>query len=633
MKLHTFLFDQLWKEGVRQIFGIPGDFVLNLYEALEDDGRFQLVRLSHEPAVGFAADGAARMTGGLGVCCVTYGAGGLNMINAVACAYAEESPLVIISGGPGRLEKRSAVHVRHEVKSFESQLKVYQEVTEFSAILDSPQTAASDICTALEIATKRKRPVYLEVPRDMVFADIVVPSDFEHVELPINEGALEEATREIVARLTSANSPVLIVGVEVHRFQLREQVVRLAERLNIPVASSFLGRGVFPTLHPQFIGTYLGVVSPQPLRQTVEHSDCVLLLGELVSDTSLGVSADCLSKTNLLICVARDVHIGHHRYQDAPLDRLVARLLASPELPAKHRNHQTLSSQLSPDVLEPMTDDEPIRVRHVISILNDFLAGHLQLPVVADTGDCLFASVDIVAGDVIAPAYYATMGFAVPAALGVEIASRRRPLVLVGDGAFQMTGAEIAHAPEYGCRPIIVLFNNNRWEMLQAFFPDARYNRTARWPFAKLAELWGGRGFQVRTPREFRDDLTAAFEEKRLTLLEVLLQPGDISPILRGFVKAFKKNVSSNPTTLHRTSSLEQLQQVEACTDRRQQLALVPFIVDGIAHAKVLAGKPSDRDHAQVVLEEARPLFALQFRHEEQWFNHHTRNGYGRSRR
>ena len=80
--LRSFLFDQLWQRGVRHIFGIPGDFVLNLYEALERDGRFGLVRLSHEPAVGFAADGCARITGGLGVCCVTYGAGGLNMVNS-----------------------------------------------------------------------------------------------------------------------------------------------------------------------------------------------------------------------------------------------------------------------------------------------------------------------------------------------------------------------------------------------------------------------------------------------------------------------------------------------------------------------------------------------------------------------
>jgi len=288
MNLHTLLFEQLWDAGVRQIFGIPGDYVLNLYEALEDDGRFRLVRLSHETAVGFAADGAARITGGLGVCCVTYGAGGLNMINPVACAYAEESPLVILSGGPGRLEKRTAVHVHHEVKSFESQLKVYQEVTEYAAILDNPQTAAAQMRTAIDVAGKTKRPVYLEIPRDMVSADIVVPSEVQSVELKIDEGAIGEAVAEIVARLAAARRPVLIVGVEVHRFRLREQVLALAERLNVPVASSFLGRGVFPTLHPQFVGTYLGVVSPAPLRQTVERSDCVLLLGSSSATRVLG---------------------------------------------------------------------------------------------------------------------------------------------------------------------------------------------------------------------------------------------------------------------------------------------------------------------------------------------------------
>src|SRR6185369_10331859 len=315
MKLCEVLFDELRRHGVRQIFGIPGDFVLTLYEALEDDGRFELVRFSHEPAVGFAADGAARIRRGIGVCCVTYGAGGLNMINAVACAYAEESPLVVLSGGPGRIERRADMPVHHEVKTLESELKVYQEVTEYAAILDDPHSAVSHIRRALEVATKSSRPVYLEIPRDMVTADVDVPAAVDHVEMAVDDDAVDEAAREIIARLTAARRPVLIVGVEVHRFALRGQVIALAERLNIPVASSFLGRGVFPTRHPNFIGTYLGVVSPPALREIVEQSDCVLLLGELVSDTSLGVSADRLNKTNLLVAVARDVYIGHHRFQ------------------------------------------------------------------------------------------------------------------------------------------------------------------------------------------------------------------------------------------------------------------------------------------------------------------------------
>jgi indolepyruvate decarboxylase len=377
----------------------------------------------------------------------------------------------------------------------------------------------------------------------MVFADVSPLSSVEQIELRVDDGAVEEAAQEIVNRLKAAAHPVLIVGVEVHRFHLREKVLQLAERWQIPVTSSFLGRGVFPTRHPQFIGTYLGVVSPQPLREIVESSDCLLLLGELVSDTSLGVSADRVNEDNLIVCVARDVFIRHHRFQHVPLDYLVDKLLMA-ALPVKGHIVQAMGTDVSAEIFDPFKQDEKIKVRHVIKLMNEFIERHGDLPLVADTGDSLFASVDIRANECIAPAYYATMGFAVPAAMGAQIASGRRPLVLLGDGAFQMTGSEISHARQYGCNPIIVLLSNSRWEMLQAFFPNARYNETVAWPFSKLAELWGGRGFKAHTPRQFRDALDAAFEEeRRFTLIEVGLAPGDISPILRGFVHAVKNRV------------------------------------------------------------------------------------------
>ena len=543
MELQAFLFDQLWARDVRQVFGIPGDYALNLYEAFERDGRFQLVRLSHEPSVGFAADGCARMTGGLGVCCVTYGAGGLNMVNPVACAYAEESSLVVLSGGPGTGERRAEIHVHHEVKSFESQLKVYEEVTEYAAILDDPHTAAARIVRALDTAAGCKRPVYLEIPRDMVFAAVTPPAARAPWAARSDEGALEEGVAEIAGRLRRAVRPVLIVGVEVHRFDLREPVIRLAEALGVPVASSFLGRGVFPTRHPQFAGTYLGLASPRSLRQVVEDSDCVLLLGERISDTSLGVSAHCLSERNLLICLANDVFVGHHRYERTPLERVVIRLTGeirrtTPPRPA--------GAPIAAATLSPVTDAEaPITVAGVIDVLNEFADAHPDVPLVADTGDALFASVDIRMNECVAPAYYATMGFAVPAALGIQIATRRRPVVLVGDGAFQMTGSEIAHAAEYLCNPVVILLNNTRWEMLQAFFPTARYNTTVPWPFAKLMELWGGRGFEAQTVKALRAALGEAWHERRATLIEVRLSQGDISPVLRRFVAAFQERLQA----------------------------------------------------------------------------------------
>ena len=543
MTLHQFLFDRLWDRGVRHIYGIPGDFALNLFEALERDGRFTLVRLSHEPAVGFAADGAARMTGGLGVCCVTYGAGGLNMVNPVACAYAEESPLVVLSGGPGRAEKRAGLHVHHEVKTFESQLNVYREVTEYSAILDDPRTAATHITRAIDVALKAKRPVYLEIPRDMVTEPIDPPLPDARLEMPVDEGAVAEAVAEIAARVRGAARPVLIAGVEVHRFQLRDRIVRLAETLQLPVASSFLGRGAFPTRHPQFVGTYLGVVSPPELRAIVEDSDCVLLVGERISDTSLGISANRLTERNLLIVVARDVFIGHHRYENAPIDLVVAGLESHPDLAARAGTWHPPAVTLRPPEGRKPEDGTTMTAALVIDVLNEFVEAHPDVPLVTDTGDCLFTSVEIRSNEIVAPAYYATMGFAVPAAIGVQTSTGRRPLVLMGDGAFQMTGPEISHAPGYGCNPVIVLVNNTRWEMLQAFYPHAGYNDTVSWPFAKLAELWGGAGYTAQTVGDLRRSLAEAWASPRFSIIEVPVARGDISPVLARFVQAFKERV------------------------------------------------------------------------------------------
>ena len=121
-----------------------------------------------------------------------------------------------------------------------------------------------------------------------------------------------------------------------------------------------------------------------------------------------------------------------------------------------------------------------------VAVLNDFLAAHVDVPIVADTGDAMFASVDIRANEIVAPAYYATMGFSIPAALGLQIVSGRRPLVLVGDGAFQMTGPEISHAPEYACNPVVVLFNNSRWRCCRPSF--LRPSTTA--PFRGRLRRW-----------------------------------------------------------------------------------------------------------------------------------------------
>src|SRR5437879_12120028 len=145
MPLGDFLVAYLQKIGVTHLFGIPGDLVLRLFSRLGKVGAVKIVTVSHEPGVGFAADGYARATGRIGVVCVTYGAGGHNMVNPVAGSFSERVPLLIFSGGPGEEERKLGTLIHHQAREIESQHRIYNEVTCASRVITNPRSAAQDL--------------------------------------------------------------------------------------------------------------------------------------------------------------------------------------------------------------------------------------------------------------------------------------------------------------------------------------------------------------------------------------------------------------------------------------------------------------------------------------------------------
>ena len=168
MPLGDFLVAYLRKVGVTHLFGIPGDLVMRLFLRFGRKHGLKIVTFSHEPGVGFAADGYARATGRLGVVCVTYGAGGLNMVNPVAGSFSERVPILVVSGGPGEEERKLGTLIHHQAKEIESQLHIYRELTCEARVVDNPATAAADIDAVVREIWAERRPGYLEIHRDMV---------------------------------------------------------------------------------------------------------------------------------------------------------------------------------------------------------------------------------------------------------------------------------------------------------------------------------------------------------------------------------------------------------------------------------------------------------------------------------
>jgi indolepyruvate decarboxylase len=173
--------------------------------------------------------------------------------------------------------------------------------------------------------------------------------------------------------------------------------------------------------------------------------------------------------------------------------------------------------------------------------VNDLFDRHGIMPMTSDIGDCLFTAMEIENTALAAPGYYAGMGFGVPAGFGVAAATGRRPLILVGDGAFQMTGWELGNCRRYGFDPIVILFNNRSWEMLRVFQPESAFNDLDDWHFADIAASIGGHGVRVTTRRALAAALDAAVKRRGVfSLVEVMLPRGVTSKTLERFVQGFK---------------------------------------------------------------------------------------------
>ena len=537
MNLAESLLHALKDHGAREIFGIPGDFALPFFKVVEQSGILPLYTFSHEPAVGFAADAAARFGSRLGVAAVTYGAGAFNLVNPVACALAERSPLVVISGAPGRAERASGLLLHHQAKTLDSQFRVMAELTCDQAVLDDPATAPNEIARVLRSAVEQSMPVYLEVPRDLVFAETAPTQPLPAT--PADREALTECADEILDRLAKAERPALMVGVEIRRFGLEDKVARLAEKLGLPVVTSFMGRGLLAESPAQPLGTYLGAAGKPEVTDLVEGSDGLLLLGVILCDTNFGVSEKQINLGTAMHALGREVRVSRHVFGEIPLEALVEALLAR-AVPVNRQRGEPVAATSYPADLEGA--DETIAPTDIARAVNDLMRTHGTLPIVSDVGDCLFTAMEMENTELAANGYYAGMGFGVPGGLGAQAASGKRTLILVGDGAFQMTGWELGNCRRYGWDPIVIVYNNESWEMLRAFQPESQFNDLSDWRFAEVAAPLGGDGVRVHTKAELKAALDKAMATRgRFQLIEVMLERGAMSDTLSRFVEGVKK--------------------------------------------------------------------------------------------
>jgi len=528
-RIGDYLIQRLEALGVGHVFAVPGDYVLGFLHEL-DRSSLRVINTCDEQGAGFAADAYARVRG-LGVVCITYCVGGLKVANATAEAFAEKSPVVVISGAPGTRERVKNPLLHHKVRDFDTQFRVFQQLTVASTVLDDPHTALREIDRVLMAALRFKRPVYIELPRDMIGA-VGTAWPASAVSEGSDPDALREVLREATAMINAAHQPAILAGVELHRFGLQDQLLQLVEATNIPVAATMLGKSVIAETHPLYLGVYQGAMGHDEVRQYVESSDCLIMLGAFMTDVNLGIYTAQLDQQRSISVTSERAAIGYHSFADIRLEDFLRGVITAD---IHRRGTVAIPHPQPPEAFIP-TLGAPVTIQRLFQRLNAFLDD--DTVVIADPGDALFAGVDLFIQsrtEFLAPAYYTSLGFAVPASIGVQLARPAlRPLVLVGDGAFQMTGFELSTAARFNLNPIVVVLNNGGYATERPI-QDGPFNDILPWRYSRIPEVLGaGKGFDVQTEDQLDAALTAARAyTEGFSIVDVHLDPRDTSPGLQ----------------------------------------------------------------------------------------------------
>jgi len=537
-----FLIERLENAGVKHIFGVPGDYVLQFIQQVSQTDKIKFINTTDENHAGFAADAYARVHG-IGCVCATYNVGALKLCNSVAGAYAERSPVLVISGSPGLKERNDDFLLHHVVKGFDNQLKIFNHITCHSVILDDATTAGWKIDQALEMLNHYKQPVYIELPRDV--ADQPLRYDVYRqgtpVEPPSDEENLKEALTEISQWIKEAKNPVIMAGVQVARFGLGGALVRFAERHNIPMVTTLLSKSTINEHHPLFAGVYCGnQTSEESLRKLVDDSDCLLIFGEMLTDMMLGFQSPKFAKRQTVSCSIEELKIRNHSYTDVRFLDVCNHLF---KFDLGKREAPNIPVRKKAESFVPVVDAKITTTRFfekIDSMLTD------QMAVVADIGECLFGAAELTVSHhhFISPAFYCSMGPAIPGALGLQMAKPNlRPIVLVGDGAFQMSVTELSTILEHKLNPIVFVLNNQGYTT-ERFLLDGDFNNIRNWDYHKVTEmLRGGQGVKVETEDQLEAAIATALKCTTLFVVNVFVDPKDITPGLRRMVENLSKRV------------------------------------------------------------------------------------------
>ena len=529
MTVGEFLLRRTREAGVSHAFGVPGDYNLELLQQLEDTGTLEWIGTCNELNASYAADGYARLNR-LAALIVTNAVGALSAINGVAGSYAEHVPVICICGSiPLRsMERGLGMHHTMSDGTWDRFLSAYAQVTAAQARL-TPYNAVTEIDRLITTAWREKLPVYMELPSDISYLDIEVPAaPLVLEEPPSDPERLRSCTAAIASRLSAAESPAILVDSDAARFGAAGEIMRLAEKAQVPVAVVATAMAVIDETFPQYLGLYNGKASQPHVREAIETSDCLLSIGYRPNDLTTGDFTGSLP-ADTIRARGHSVDVDEDNYQAVTLKEVLRGVTdAVPQV-----TNRATPQYAPPTAAADARGDGSAKLTQAAywqAIQGYIRAGDV---LIADGGtsyasaglhlppDCTFVSQLI----------WGSIGYSVGSLLGtLAAAPDRRHLLFVGDGSFQLTAQEVSTILRHDYKPVIFLINNGGYLIERCYLgKTSRFNDVANWAYADLPKVFRpdttARSFVVKTVADLEKALSAPNDT--LIFIEAIMDPFD----------------------------------------------------------------------------------------------------------
>ncbi len=531
-----YLATRLEQVGIHHYFAIPGDYNLALFDRILENQDLTMVGCCNELNAGYAADGYARAHGAAAML-VTYSVGGLSAINAVAGHYAEDLPVIVISGGVNthaEPENQILHHTLGEVR-YDYVREMFKPVTVAVENIRFVEEAPTQIDQAIAACLRRRKPVYLEIACNLANQEVPAPKPYQFHDKPASDTqGLTEAVDHAAAMLNKALKPVAVGGAKLRMAGAVEAFRHFVEASGYAVAMMPNAKSFFPENHPNYIGIYWGPVSNPGVEAVVESADVYMYAGPVLSDyASCGHTME-VSAPKLIHVGADFVRLPGATYHGVRLAEFLETLAGK----IKHNKTslETFNRVRTESVPEPPVKREArISTRRLFAQIQGMLDSNTTL--IAETGDSWFNSMGLKLPEDAAfeiQMQYGSIGWSVGAALGYQMARPdRRVIACIGDGSFQMTAQEVSTMIRYGLKPIIFVMNNGGYT-IEVEIHDGPYNAINNWSYADLVQVFnaaGGKGWgcRVTTEGEAEDAIKKALTHDGLSLIEVVLDKDDCS--------------------------------------------------------------------------------------------------------